>query len=103
MAFLKTLFDGNEREVVRLRRTVAATNAFESDFAALSDAELQSKTPEFKSRLEGLDKVAARAALDEMLPEVFAVCREAGKRTLGVTSTCKSWAVRCCTKGRLPR
>ena len=84
MAFLKTLFDGNEREVVRLRRTVAATNAFESDFAALSDAELQSKTPEFKSRLEGLDKVAARAALDEMLPEVFAVCREAGKRTLGM-------------------
>jgi preprotein translocase subunit SecA len=78
MAFLKTLFDGNEREVTRLRRTVAATNAFEPEISALSDAELQAKTAEFRSRL------AAGEALDDMLPEVFAVCREAGKRTLNM-------------------
>ena len=47
MAFLKTLFDGNEREVVKLRRTVVATNAFEPEIAALSDADLQAKTPAF--------------------------------------------------------
>jgi preprotein translocase subunit SecA len=78
MAFLKTLFDGNEREVARLRRTVAATNAFEPEISALSDADLQAKTPAFKERL------AAGELLDDMLPEVFAVCREAGKRVLNM-------------------
>ena len=84
MAFLKTLFDGNEREVSRLRRTVVATNALEPEISALDDAALQAKTPEFKARLAGLDKEAGRRALDEMLPEVFAVCREAGKRILSM-------------------
>ena len=78
MGFLKTLFDANEREIARLRRTVAATNAFEAEISALSDAELQAKTPAFRERL------AAGAALDDMLPEVFAVCREAGKRILNM-------------------
>jgi preprotein translocase subunit SecA len=78
MAFLKTLFDGNEREIAKLRRTVVATNAFEPEIAALSDADLQAKTPAFKARL------AAGEALDDMLPEVFAVCREAGKRILNM-------------------
>src|SRR5271156_103150 len=76
MAFLKTLFDGNEREVTRLRRTAAATNALEPEISALSDAELQAKTAEFRERL------AQGEELDDMLPEVFAVCREAGKRVL---------------------
>jgi len=84
MAFLKTIFDGNEREIVRLRRTAAATAALEPEISALSDEALQAKTAEFRARLEGLDKAAALAALDDLLPEVFAVCREAGKRTLGM-------------------
>ena len=84
MAFLKTIFDGNEREVSRLRRIVAATNALETEISALSDPDLQAKTAEFRSRLEGLEPAVARAKLDEMLPEVFAVCREAGKRVLGM-------------------
>jgi preprotein translocase subunit SecA len=78
MAFLKTLFDGNEREVVRLRKTVVATNAFEPAIAALSDEAIRAKTVEFKERL------ANGEALDDMLPETFAVCREAGKRALGM-------------------
>jgi preprotein translocase subunit SecA len=78
MAFLKTLFDGNEREVVRLRKTVVATNAFEPAIAALSDEELRAKTVEFKERL------AQGEVLDDMLPETFAVCREAGKRAIGM-------------------
>jgi len=78
MAFLKTLIDGNEREVARLRRTAKAVNEFEAQMSALSDAELQAKTTEFKSRLEQGE------SLDEMLAETFAVVREAGKRTIGM-------------------
>jgi preprotein translocase subunit SecA len=78
MSFLKSIFDANEREVTRLRRTVVATNAFEAEIAKLSDAELQAKTPEFRER------IAAGEVLDDMLPEVFAVCREAGKRIMNM-------------------
>jgi preprotein translocase subunit SecA len=78
MAFLKTLVDGNEREVARLRRTSRAVNAFDEQFSAMPDAELQAKTAEFKQRLENGE------ALDAMLPEIFAVVREAGKRTVGM-------------------
>ncbi len=78
MAFLKTLFDPNEREVARLRKTAAAVNALESKISALSDEALKAKTAEFKERL------AAGETLDSMLPETFAVVREASKRTLGM-------------------
>ncbi|MGH7756163.1 MAG: preprotein translocase subunit SecA, partial [Vulcanimicrobiaceae bacterium] len=78
MAFLKTLFDANEREITRLRRTVVAVNALEGDISALDDAALAAKTTEFKERL------ANGAALEELLPEVFAVGREGGKRVLGM-------------------
>ena len=78
MAFLKTLFDANERELARLRRTVAAVNALEPEISALSNEKLQAKTPEFRARLEQGEP------LDDMLPEVFAVCREASKRVLNM-------------------
>ena len=78
MAFLKTLFDGNEREVARLRRTSERVNALEAELSALSDEQIRAKTPEFRARLE------AGESIDSMLPEVFAVVREAGKRTLGM-------------------
>ncbi len=78
MAFLKTLFDGNEREVARLRRTAERVNALEPQMQVLSDEALRAKTDEFRARL------ADGEALDAMLPEVFAVVREAGKRVLGM-------------------
>ena len=78
MAFLKTLFDGNEREIARLRRTVEKVNALETQIAALTDEQLAAKTPEFRGRLEQGE------TLEAMLPEVFAVVREAGKRALGM-------------------
>ncbi|MGH7737678.1 MAG: preprotein translocase subunit SecA [Candidatus Tyrphobacter sp.] len=78
MAFLKAIIDGNEREVARLRRTAVRVNALESGTQALSDEELRAKTVEFRDRLQkGED-------LDAMLPEVFAVAREASRRTLGM-------------------
>jgi preprotein translocase subunit SecA len=78
MAFLKTLFDGNERELVKLRRTVERVNALEPSTAALSDDELRGKTVEFKARVEQGE------TLDALLPEAFAVVRETGKRVLGM-------------------
>src|SRR5579884_1440976 len=78
MAFLKTLFDANEREVSRLQRTVERVNALEPQIAALSDEELAAKTPEFKERFE------RGQTLDELMAEAFAVVREAAKRTVGM-------------------
>ncbi len=78
MAFLKTLIDGNERDVVRLRRTAKAVNEFGPQLAALSDTDLQAKTAEFKRRLEEGE------SLDAMLAETFAVVREAATRTVGM-------------------
>ena len=98
MAFLKSLIDGNERDVVRLRRTAQAVNEFGPQLAALSDADLQAKTAEFKSRLEQGE------SLDDMLPETFAVVREAAtRRSACGISTCRSWAARCSTKDASPR
>ena len=77
MSILK-FFDGNEREVTRLRRTVERVNAFEPAISALSDDELRAKTPHFRERL------AAGETLDELLPEAFAVAREAAKRSVGM-------------------
>jgi preprotein translocase subunit SecA len=78
MGFLKRLFDGNEREIARLQRTVDRVNQLEEQMQALSDEQLRAKTDEFRGRL------AQGEGLDEMLHEIFAVVREAGKRTLGM-------------------
>jgi len=66
----------NDRLLKQYGRTVARINALEPEIAKLSDADLKGKTAEFRKRL------ADGAALDSLLPEAFAVVREAGKRTL---------------------
>ena len=66
----------NERLLKQSAQTVREINALEPAMAALSDAELAAKTAVFKER------VANGEALDAMLPEAFAVVREAGKRML---------------------
>lgn len=68
----------NERELKRMRKSVDAINAFEPTISALSDAEIAAKTTEFKQRYRD------GATLDSLLPEAFAVCREASKRALGM-------------------
>ncbi len=68
----------NDRELKRMGKTVQKINAFEETIAALSDDELIAKTSEFKQRLEQGE------TLDDLLPEAFAVVREASKRTLGL-------------------
>ncbi len=76
---LKKVFGSrNDRELKRLHKTVKRINELESDFEALSDADLRAKTDEFRGRLTG------GASLDELLPEAFATVREAGRRTMGM-------------------
>ena len=76
--FLKNFFDINAKEINRLRKKVELINRLESSLMALSDAELRGKTAQFKERL------AQGETLDELLPEAFAVVREASRRVLGL-------------------
>jgi preprotein translocase subunit SecA len=77
MNILKTLFGSRNDRVIRgMRKTADKITALEPGIAALSDAALRAKTEEFKTRL------AKGETLDALLPEAFAVVREAGKRTL---------------------
>ena len=76
--FNKIFGDPNDRQVKRLDRIVQEVNELEYKIEQLSDADLKSKTAEFKGRL------ANGETLDDILPEAFAVVREASKRTLGM-------------------
>jgi preprotein translocase subunit SecA len=67
----------NDRSLKAYQRRVPQINALESAIAALSDEAVRAKTQDFR------DRIANGATLDELLPEAFAVVREAGKRTLG--------------------
>jgi len=68
----------NTREIKRLQRIVARITSLEAEMETLSDSEIKAKRTEFKSRFESGE------SLDALLPEAFAVVREAGKRALGM-------------------
>ncbi|KAF1697877.1 preprotein translocase subunit SecA [Pseudoxanthomonas jiangsuensis] len=68
----------NDRLLRQLDRIVAKVNALEPEMQQLSDEALKAKTPEFQQRIAGGE------ALDKVLPEAFAVCREASRRVLGM-------------------
>ncbi len=74
----KIIGDPNDRELKKLQKYVDSVNEWEPKIQALSDYDLQNKTPEFKQRLEQGE------TLDDLLPEAFAVVREASKRVLGM-------------------
>ncbi|NLG38017.1 MAG: preprotein translocase subunit SecA [Clostridiales bacterium] len=76
--FLKRLLgDSNDREVARLMKQAARIDALEPDMQRLSDTQMAEKTVEFKKRL------ADGQTLDDLLPEAFALVREAAVRTVG--------------------
>ncbi|QTD56121.1 preprotein translocase subunit SecA [Parasphingorhabdus cellanae] len=76
--FAKSFFgSSNDRYVKTIMKVVDKINAFEPEIEPLSDEELAAKTPYFRER------VANGETLDDILPEAFAVVREAAKRTLG--------------------
>jgi preprotein translocase subunit SecA len=74
----KVIGTQNDRELKRLQPLVAEVNRFEPSITPLSDADLRAKTSTFRER------TARGAALDELLPEAFAVVREAGRRMLNM-------------------
>ncbi len=112
MNFFQKLFDNNERDVSKYRKIADRINTLEAEHQKISDEELRGKTAEFRERfnvsiekLGGHESLAARereastsgnsrekhvyrdainTALDDLLVEAFAACREAGRRTLGM-------------------
>ena len=77
--FARRIFGSeNDRKLKAAWATVEKINALEEEIQALSDLELRAKTPEFKERLERGE------TLDGLLPEAFAVVREAAKRSIGL-------------------
>jgi preprotein translocase subunit SecA len=90
--FKKVFGSRNERLLKQYRRAVREINALEPQVASLSDEQLRQKTDEFRDRVakavaaaaSGGEAAARRSALDAVLPEAFAVVREAGKRVLGM-------------------
>ena len=79
MGFLKKLFgDYSTKEIKRIRPKVDKVLSYEEEYAKLSDSQLKAKTNEFKDRLNKGE------TLDDILPEAFAVCREASWRVLGM-------------------
>ena len=88
----KVLGDPNERKVKKVLPIVEQINALEDEFSKLTDDELKAKTQEFKNCLNNrkksdnkkIDMQLEKQALDDILPEVFATVREAGKRVLNM-------------------
>ena len=76
--FKKIFGSRNDRLIKQYFQTVGVINNLETTFSALTDAELRAKTDEFKERIKD------GATLDMLLPEAFAVVREASKRVLGL-------------------
>ena len=79
MGLFKKLFgDYSSKEIKRIGGLKDKVLSLEAEYSALSDEQLQGKTPEFKERL------AKGETLDDILPEAFAACREAAWRVLGM-------------------
>ncbi|MFZ7101329.1 MAG: preprotein translocase subunit SecA [Peptococcaceae bacterium] len=76
LEFLKNLLDDNAKEVKRLQKTLDMINGLEEKMADLTDEQLRGKTEDFKDRHQN------GTSLDELLPEAFAVVREASQRVL---------------------
>lgn len=77
MSIFKKLFGSNEREIKKLQPIVDKINSLEAEFSKLTDEELRGKTEEFRERIKNGE------SLDDILPEAFAVVREATKRVDG--------------------
>ena len=75
--FVSRLFDYNQKYLNTLDKTIKEINSFEPEMEKLKEKDFSAKTAEFKSRLE------QEAILDDLLPEAFALIREAIKRTVG--------------------
>ncbi|HUO06061.1 MAG TPA: preprotein translocase subunit SecA [Candidatus Binataceae bacterium] len=84
MNLTKIFGSKNDRELKRLKPDVGEINRLEPEFSAKSDAELRQQIAEWKARISAIeDREEREGALQDILPSVFAVVREAARRTLG--------------------
>ena len=94
MGLLQKIFGTySERELKAIYPIVDKIEAMAGEYKAMTDAQLQAKTAEFKERLQKGE------TLDDILPEAFATVREAADRATG----CSWWAALCSTRGASPR
>ncbi len=77
MNFLEKLFNGDKKRLEEIRQIALKVDALKDEMASLEDAQLKQKTEEFKERIR------VGESLDDLLPEAFAVAREAAKRVIG--------------------
>ena len=97
MSLLTQIFGSrNQRLLKQYQKTVREINALEPALEQLSDEALKAKTPEFKERL------AKGEDIDKLLPEAFAVCREASKRVLKICLLYTSPSPRDLSTSRMP-
>ncbi len=83
--FAKLLGDPNTRKLKKYSPLVSDVNIFEEDFLSMSDDDLRARTSDFKLRLEKISSFDEQlVVLDDLLPEAFAIVREASKRVLGM-------------------
>src|SRR5215471_8298477 len=80
----KVIGTQNERELKRLRPVVAQINDLEDSVRKLSDAEMRAKTEDLRKRVRGDGTDGSGESLDLVLPEAFALVREAGRRVLNM-------------------
>lgn len=78
LGFINKIFDSNKKEIASFQPVVAKINALEEDFKKLKDKDFPKKTQEFKDRIADGEKVM------DLLPEAFALAREAARRSLGL-------------------
>lgn len=80
----KRLFDSNQRQINKLKPLVEKINSFEEQMKELSDEEIKQKTEFWKSELSKLDSAQQDKFLDNILPEAYALVKEAAGRSLGM-------------------
>lgn len=83
MPFLEGIFGGNAKVVGKFQKIVDKINGLEAKYESFSDQQIQDEIKRWKADLAGKDYEKQQATLEEIMPDVFAVTREAAKRTIG--------------------
>ncbi|MDB4940111.1 MAG: preprotein translocase, SecA subunit [Candidatus Doudnabacteria bacterium] len=83
MAFLEKIFGGNKQVVSKLQKVVDQINDLKPKYEALSEEQIKEQVQAWKTLLKDKDYDQQKKTLDELLPEVFAITREAAKRSIG--------------------
>ena len=84
MQVLKNLFDSNEKQIGKLKPMVKKINDLESHVENLTPEQIKAKTNTWKEQLKEMDEAQQEKCLEEILPDAFALVREAGKRVLNM-------------------